>query len=128
MWRSRGGLALAAPAKSILPLDGDGSALIHMGALSTIGYGRPNNLIHVALNNEGYISTGGQLSTSRTSSPDAVASACGYRATALCKRSDHVIAVTQQCLRTRGPHFVVCKVNRQHSSPLPRVTSRYSPL
>ncbi|WP_407185249.1 phosphonopyruvate decarboxylase [Bradyrhizobium centrosematis] len=122
------GLALAAPARTVLALDGDGSVLMHMGALSTIGYASPNNLIHVVLDNEGYVSTGGQLSTSRTSSLDVVASACGYRTAALCKRSDHLIAVTQQCLSTRGPHFIVCKVNRQHPSLLPRVTSRYSPL
>ncbi|WP_256467713.1 MULTISPECIES: thiamine pyrophosphate-dependent enzyme [unclassified Bradyrhizobium] len=66
-----------------LALDGDGSVLMHMGVLSTIGYARPNNLIHVVLDNEGYVSTGGQLSTS--SSPDAVASACGYRTAALAR-------------------------------------------
>jgi len=122
------GLALTAPARTVLALDGDGSVLMHMGALSTIGYASPNNLIHLVLDNEGYVSTGGQLSTSRTSSLDAVASGCGYRTASLCKRSDHLIAVTQQCLRTGGPHFIVCKVNRLHPSRLPRVTSRYSPL
>nr|WP_247494219.1 thiamine pyrophosphate-dependent enzyme [Bradyrhizobium sp. 164] len=115
------GRALTAPARTVLALDGDGSALMHMGVLSTIGYASPNNMIHVVLDNEGYVSTGGQLSTS--SSPDAVASACGYRTAALCKWSDHLIAVTQQCFRTSGP-LIVCKVNRQH----PAASSRHLPI
>ncbi|MBB4376353.1 phosphonopyruvate decarboxylase [Bradyrhizobium sp. SBR1B] len=122
------GLALTSPARTVLALDGDGSVLMHMGALSTIGYESPSNLIHVVLDNECDVSTGGQLSTSRTSSLEAVASACGYRTATLCKGSDHLIAVTEQSLRTSGPHFIVCKVNRQHPPRLPRVTSRYSPL
>ncbi|MFB6464045.1 phosphonopyruvate decarboxylase [Bradyrhizobium tunisiense] len=121
------GLALASPTRLVLALDGDGSVLMHMGILSTIGYASPKNLIHVVLDNESYVSTGGQLSTSRTSSLDVVASACGYRTATRCDEAEQIITVMQQCARGSGPHFVVCKVNRVHLPQLPRVTSRYSP-
>ena len=45
-------------------LDGDGSVLMHMGALATIGHCLPRNLIHVVLDNQAYESTGGQPTTS----------------------------------------------------------------
>ncbi|MGY8663883.1 phosphonopyruvate decarboxylase [Bradyrhizobium sp. UFLA05-109] len=122
------GLALTSPTRPVLALDGDGGVLMHMGILSTIGYARPQNLIHVVLDNEGYVSTGGQLSTSRTTSLEVVASACGYRTATRCERAEHITTIMRQCSQRSGPHFVVCKVNRLHPPQLPRVTSRYSPL
>ncbi|WP_445220019.1 phosphonopyruvate decarboxylase [Bradyrhizobium sp. Pa8] len=122
------GLALASPNRPVLALDGDGGVLMHMGILSTIGYANPQNLIHVVLDNEGYVSTGGQPSTSRTTSLEVVASACGYRTATRCERGEHITTVMRLCSQFSGPHFVVCKVNRLHPSQLPRITSRYSPL
>ncbi|GLR91610.1 phosphonopyruvate decarboxylase [Bradyrhizobium iriomotense] len=122
------GVALTSPTRTVLALDGDGGALMHMGILSTIGYAAPQNLIHVVLDNEGYVSTGGQFSTSRTTSLEAVASACGYRTATRCERAEHITTALRQCAWRSGPHFVVCKVNRLHPSQLARVTSRYSPL
>lgn len=122
------GLALTSPGQPVLALDGDGGVLMHMGILSTIGHVRPKNLIHVVLDNESYASTGGQLSTSRTSSLDVVASACGYRTGVRCARAEDITTLMRQCFAGDGPHFMVCKVNGRHDSQLPRVTTRYSPL
>jgi phosphonopyruvate decarboxylase len=122
------GLAIASPARAVLALDGDGAVLMHMGILSTIGYMSPPNLFHVVLDNESYTSTGGQLSTSRTSSLDVAASSCGYRTATRCLNGQEITAVMQRCLSEPGPHFVLCKVNRSHPSQLPRVTSRHSPI
>jgi phosphonopyruvate decarboxylase len=122
------GLAIAAPERPVIALDGDGAVLMHMGVLSTIGHASPPNFIHVVLDNESYTSTGGQLSTSRTSSLEIAASACGYRTATRCVHGQDISAVMQRCLGEPGPHFVLCKVNRSHPSQLPRVTSRYSPV
>ena len=48
----------------VVVLDGDGAALMKMGALATIGAYRPENLIHVVLDNGTYDSTGGQPTVS----------------------------------------------------------------
>ena len=122
------GLAIASPTRTVLALDGDGAVLMHMGILSTIGFTGPANLVHVVLDNESYTSTGGQLSTSRTSSLEIAASACGYRTAKRCMDSQDIAAAMQTCLGNPGPHFVLCKVNRWHPLPLPRVTSRHSPV
>jgi phosphonopyruvate decarboxylase len=121
------GIALARPSRRVVALDGDGAVLMHMGVLSTIGYASPRNFLHIVLDNEGYVSTGGQESTSVTSSLEAVAVACGYRAVSRCVTSVELNDAVARSLSTEGPHFLLCKVNQSHSRSLPRVTSRHTP-
>ncbi len=72
------GVALARPERRVFVLDGDGAALMHMGALATIGYERPANLVHVLLDNGLHESTGGQATVSRSIDFGAIAAGCGY--------------------------------------------------
>jgi phosphonopyruvate decarboxylase len=72
------GLALAQPHRRVLVLDGDGAALMRLGALATLGSRRPPNLVHVLLDNEMHESTGGQATVSSSVDLAAVARACGY--------------------------------------------------
>jgi phosphonopyruvate decarboxylase len=72
------GLATAQPQRRIIVLDGDGAALMRLGALCTIGYERPPNLVHVVLDNGIHESTGGQMTVSRSVDFCAIASASGY--------------------------------------------------
>lgn len=72
------GLALAKPATRVVVIDGDGAMLMRLGALATIGYERPANLIHVLFDNEAHESTGAQSTTSHSVDLGEVARACGY--------------------------------------------------
>lgn len=72
------GLAIARPDKRVIVIDGDGAALMRLGAFSTIGTERPRNLLHVLLDNGMHESTGGQATVSRNVDFCAVARACGY--------------------------------------------------
>ena len=54
------GLALARPDVRVVVLDGDGSLLMNLGVLVTVAAHRPDNLLHVVLNNGKYDVTGGQ--------------------------------------------------------------------
>ena len=74
------GFALARPDLQVLAIDGDGAALMRMGAFATLGAYGPPNLTHVLLDNGAHESTGGQATVSRGVSFAAVASACGYAA------------------------------------------------
>ena len=64
--------------KLVVVLDGDGAALMKLGALATIGAYAPANLIHVLLDNGVHDSTGGQATVSASVDFAAVALACGY--------------------------------------------------
>ena len=72
------GLALARPDLRILALDGDGAALMRMGAFATVGAYGPPNLWHLLLDNGAHDSTGGQATVSPNVSFAEVAAACGY--------------------------------------------------
>ena len=53
------GLALGRPDKRIVVLDGDGSLLMNLGSLVTIGAAAPKNLVHFVCNNGCYEANGG---------------------------------------------------------------------
>jgi len=72
------GIALIRPERRVFVLDGDGALLMRMGALSTIGYERPDNLTHILLDNERYESTGGQSTLSHSTDMCGIALASGY--------------------------------------------------
>ena len=54
------GLALARPDRRIIAVDGDGSLLMNLGSLATIGVCAPPNLFVVVMDNGEYGTTGGQ--------------------------------------------------------------------
>ncbi len=72
------GLALAQPARRVIVVDGDGAALMHLGALAAIAHEAPRNLVHVVLDNTSYESTGGQATVSDSADLLGAALALGY--------------------------------------------------
>jgi len=72
------GLALARPDLRVVALDGDGAALMRMGAFATVGAYGPANLIHLLIDNGAHDSTGGQATVSPLISFADIAAACGY--------------------------------------------------
>ena len=64
--------------KKVIAIDGDGSLIMRMGNLSTIGYYKPKNLLHILLDNVSHDSTGGQFSTSLNTDFKIIAKSCGY--------------------------------------------------
>ena len=52
--------------KEIICLDGDGSALMHLGSLRTNGFFAKNNFKHIILNNNSHESVGGTETTAKT--------------------------------------------------------------
>jgi phosphonopyruvate decarboxylase len=72
------GIALTQPQRRVIAIDGDGAALMRLGAWATIGYQRPENLVHVLLDNQVHDSTGGQSTVSHSIDFCAIAASCGY--------------------------------------------------
>src|SRR5918996_214911 len=54
------GLALVRPELRVFVVDGDGSLLMNLGSLATIGWTRPANLVVIVWDNALYGTTGGQ--------------------------------------------------------------------
>jgi thiamine pyrophosphate-dependent acetolactate synthase large subunit-like protein len=74
------GLAIARTRERVLVLDGDGSLLMQLGTMVSIGDRRPENLYHVVFENGIYETSGGQPVPGRESADlRAIARASGYR-------------------------------------------------
>ena len=72
------GVAINCPEKKVWCIDGDGACIMHMGAMATIGSVKPNNLIHIVINNESHESVGGLPTVSKNIDLCGIAKSCGY--------------------------------------------------
>jgi phosphonopyruvate decarboxylase len=113
------GLALSRPDLRVVALDGDGAALMRMGAFATVGAYGPPNLQHLLLDNGVHDSTGGQATVSPAVSFGDVASACGY-ASALETDSIEEIAAWLDAPRLSGARFARLLISAGTPADLPR--------
>jgi phosphonopyruvate decarboxylase len=72
------GVAINKPQTKIWCIDGDGAALMHMGAMAVIGANRPDNLVHIVINNAAHETVGGMPTVAGSIDLVAIAKACGY--------------------------------------------------
>jgi phosphonopyruvate decarboxylase len=112
------GLALARPDRRVVAIDGDGAALMRLGAMATIGAVAPANLVHLVIDNAMHESTGGQATASATTDFCAVAAACGYARLARPGSSEELKAVLAE--PGRGPLLVHVRVRPGTPEALPR--------
>lgn len=112
------GLALGRPDRRVLVADGDGALLMRMGALATIGVERPQNLVHVLLDNGVHDSTGAQATVSPAVDLALVAAACGYPQV---RRCGDLAAFRQALAAARGElTFLHVRTEPRGKDPLPR--------
>ena len=108
------GLALARPDVRVFVLDGDGSLLMNLGSLATIGQLRPANLVLVVMDNEEYATTGGQPTpTADGADLDAAARAMGITTTATVHTEEELRAAVS------GAVFIVAKVTESAPTAKP---------
>ncbi|WP_218417984.1 phosphonopyruvate decarboxylase [Alteromonas lipotrueae] len=121
------GVARVKPNRQVIALDGDGSMLMHMGALAIAGASNLDNLIHVVLNNQCHDSVGGQPTVAGGIDIESIALGCKYDAYYCCDDSDSlteawskIIAAMPQC---KGPILFEVKIKQGARSDLGRPTS-----
>jgi phosphonopyruvate decarboxylase len=115
------GLALARPDLEVLALDGDGAALMRLGAYASVGAYGPANLSHLLLDNGAHDSTGGQATVSAQVSFADVARACGYAAAL---ETDDLQQLDRwlRAARAAGPRFARLLTRTGTPEDLPRPT------
>lgn len=90
------GVALHKPHTRVWCIDGDGSVLMHMGALAVTGYHKPANLIHVVINNGAHESVGGMPTAACAMDLSEVAKACGYQMSVCVDQMDDFIRALKE--------------------------------
>ena len=112
------GMALSTEEK-VISLDGDGSLLMNMGAISTIGREKPRNLVVVVWDNEQWAQTGNQAShTAFGTDLEQVAGSCGIPKTATVHDEEALQSVFLQALAEDGPWFIVAKIEEEEYLPV----------
>ncbi len=110
------GLALARPDLRVFVLDGDGSLLMNLGSLATIGLLQPSNLVLVVMDNEEYATTGGQKTpTAYGADLAAAARAMRISLTATVRTALELQTAVDRARPGEGPCVIVAKV--QESAP-----------
>lgn len=104
------GVAMGQPNKKVVCLDGDGSALMHLGALPIVGSIAPSNLVHVLLNNAAHESVGGQPTVADNTDFKAIALASGYTAYAVAATLDELTAAWKTLANQQGPVMLEVRI------------------
>lgn len=92
------GIALNKPDRQIVCLDGDGAAIMHLGAMAIIGSLAPSNFKHILLNNGSHDSVGGQPTVGHDIDFLKIAEACNYK--------KGFLASTELELKKKLPEFI----------------------
>ena len=103
------GTALNKPNTRVWCIDGDGAALMHMGAMAVIGAKSPNNYIHVIINNGAHESVGGQPTVADNINFGQIALGCGYKASYLATNLNELDDVLSGIEGKQGPIFIEVK-------------------
>lgn len=72
------GIAQQKPNVKIWCIDGDGAAIMHMGAMAVIGSNKPANMVHVVINNGAHETVGGMPTVANSIDLVQIAKGCGY--------------------------------------------------
>lgn len=117
------GIALNKPEKTVWCIDGDGAVLMHMGSMVVIGSKKPENLIHIVINNESHESVGGMPTVADTVNLPVIAEACNYPSVFSVSSKDELEAVLISLAEQPKPVFIEIKSAIGSRSDLGRPTT-----
>ena len=112
------GLALGRPGRKVLVLDGDGSLLMQLGSLVTIGGIQPANLYHFVFANGVYMTTGNQRLPGLDSIDfPGLALGAGYRQAVRVESAGELREALPSVLSAKGPALVQVDIEVQQNPP-----------
>jgi thiamine pyrophosphate-dependent acetolactate synthase large subunit-like protein len=108
------GVALAQPARFVVAVEGDGSLLMQLSCLSTIGTLAPKNLLIIVMDNACYQITGGQpTATAGAVDLVGVARASGLRSSHWAEDEASFESLVERCLAEPGPHLLAVRTDNK---------------
>ena len=116
-------VALYQPGRRVWCLDGDGAALMHLGALPVIASRQPGNLIHVLINNQCHETVGGMPTVANVADLPALARASGYKTVLRAENAEELAAALDALKAAPGPSFLEVMSNSGARADLGRPTT-----
>jgi len=101
-------------------LDGDGSILMHLGSLMTIGYLKNKNLKHIILNNNSHESVGGQVTNAAGVDFKKLATGVGYRNYFKISSKKEISKNLRKFIKANGPSLLEVKIKNGSLKKLSR--------
>ncbi len=110
------GIAEKRPDKKVVCIDGDGAALMHMGALPFIAARAPENFYHIIINNQAHESVGAMPTGCRQADFTEIAKAAGYACVKKLVTMEEVSGIGGFIVKEKGPVLFEIPVSL-HSRP-----------
>ncbi len=108
------GVAIAQPKRHVIAIEGDGSLLMQLGCLSTIGTLGTKNLTMVVMDNASYQITGSQpTATAQAADLVAIARASGIAKAAWAADEDEFDKLVAAALSDGGPTFIAARIDQK---------------
>ena len=96
--------------KKVVCLDGDGSLLMHMGSMRSVGYYGNKNYKHILLNNGCHESVGGQITTSTGIDFKKLSQSLGYKGYCFINSKINIEKKIKSFLNSNGPTLLEVKI------------------
>lgn len=116
-------IALEKKNQKVWCIDGDGAALMHMGAMAVIGANAPRNLVHILINNESHETVGGMPTVAGNVDFAKVAEGCGYKKIMQVSAPEEVAQAVSEARMAKELTFLEIKAALGARSDLGRPTT-----
>lgn len=117
------GLTQTTKDRKVIVIDGDGAALMQMGSFAKIASVKPDQMIHILIDNECHDSTGGQPTVSALVNLANVATSCGYPLVFTVKTETELSMTLTKALAQKTLSFILIKCRPGDTVSLGRPTS-----
>jgi len=114
------GIAKKRPKEKIICIDGDGAALMHMGALAFISSQSPENFVHIIINNQSHESVGAMPTGCQKVNFSELAKNVGYSWTIRVSTLEELTKVLRNIDEQKGPILVEVLVSLDSRADLGR--------
>jgi len=92
--------------KQTICLDGDGSLLMHLGSMATVGFFAKKNFKHILLNNNSHESVGEQVTNAKKINFKNVCKGLGYKKYLIIKNEKDLVKKLKLFFKCKGPAFL----------------------
>lgn len=116
-------IALEKKENKVWCIDGDGAALMHMGAMAVIGANAPSNMVHIVINNESHETVGGMPTVAGKIDITKIAEGCGYQKILKATTPEEVAKVIAEAKKSEELTFIEIKAALGARSDLGRPTT-----